>query len=144
MSVVNVSVEDFRAAFPEFSDETKYPTQYITRFLTQAQLYISNQNYRIKPEVRILAIEYMTGHLITLAAQDGAGNANAGADTAGSTIIGSTVDNVSVSLQAPMAKNAFEQWVQTTPYGKQYWALMVANNPVGVYWCGTRRAFGIR
>ena len=144
MSEVTVTVAELRAAFPEWADTTKYPNSYLQRFLTQATMYISTKNYRIRPDVRVLAIEYMTGHLITLSALDGKGNANSNADTAGSVITSASVDSVSVSMVAPIAKDAFEQWIQSTPYGKAYWALLSANNPTGIFYVGTPRLHGIR
>lgn len=128
----------------EFASATAYPDAYMQRFLTQATMYISTKNFRIRPEVRVLAIEYMAGHLLTLAAVDAAGNANPNADTAGSVVNSASVDNVSVSLQAVIAKDAFEQWIQSTPYGKAYWALLTANNPTGIFYVGNPRLDGIR
>lgn len=144
MSEVTVTVAEWRSAFPEFSSTTAYPDAYMQRFLTNATMYISTKNFRLRPEVRVLAIEYMASHLLTLAATNGAGNANSNADTAGSVITSASVDSVSVSLQAVIANNAFEQWIQSTPYGKAYWALLTANNPTGVFYVGNPRVQGIR
>lgn len=144
MSSVIVTVDDFREAFPNFSDTEQYPDAYLERFLTQAQSYISTYNFRIRPEVRLLAIQYMAGHLMTLWGTQGQNNGGLGDNTAGSVITSAHIDSVSVSMQAPIASNAFAQWIQTTPYGKAFWALLTANNPIGVYWAGTPRAFGIR
>lgn len=140
MSSVEITVVDLKEAFPEWAS---YPDGYCQRFLTQATAYISTTNFKIRPEVRVLAIQYMAGHLITLASMDADGNSKHDG-TAGSNIVSSSVDNVSISLQAPIAKDAFEQWIQSTPYGKAYWALLTANNPLGVYFVGNPRAFGIR
>lgn len=144
MSQIVVTVADYRQAFPEFSDEEQYSDVYLERFLTQAQSYISTYNFRIRPEVRLLAIQYMAGHLMTLWGAQSQNNGGLGDNTAGSVITSAHIDSVSVSMQAPIANNAFAQWIQTTPYGKAYWALLTANNPVGVYWCGNPRVFGIR
>lgn len=144
MSQVVVTVADYRQAFPEFSDEEQYTDAYLERFLTQAQSYISTYNFRIRPEVRLLAIQYMAGHLITLFGTQGQNNGGLGDNTAGSIITSAHIDSVSVSMQAPIASNAFAQWIQTTPYGKAFWALMTANNPVGVFWCGNPRPWGIK
>ena len=144
MSEVTVTVAEWRQAMPEFSSATVYPDAYMQRFLTQATMYISKKNFRIRPEVRVLAIEYMASHLLTLAAVDAAGNANSNAETAGSIVTSASVDNVSISTLAPIAKDAFEQWIQSTPYGKAYWALLTANNPTGVFYVGTPRLHGIR
>lgn len=141
MAEIELKTKDLREAFPEFADECKYPDGYINRFLTQATAYISNYNCKLRPQVRLLAIQYMTCHLITLASVDASGNAT-GAD--GNIVTSSHVGNVSVSIQPPIARDAFEQWIQSTPYGKAYWALLTANNPTGIFYVGTPRVFGIR
>lgn len=144
MSTVTVNIQDFREAFPEFSDTTRYPDKFLERFLAEATSFISVRNFRIRPDVRVLAIEYMMGHLITLAATDGAGNPNANASDAGTIVTSAHIDSVSVSMMAPIASDAFAQWIQTTAYGRKYWALLTVNNPTGVFWLGSPRAFGIR
>lgn len=141
MAQITVSVQDLRGAFPEFGNETQYPDAYIERFITQATMYISTDNRVLRPDVRKLAIEYMACHLMSLTAQDAAGNAT-GND--GNIVTSSHIGSVSVSIQAPIARNAFEQWIQSTPYGKAYWALLTANNPTGVFWIGTPRLRGVR
>lgn len=141
MLQIDVNVKSLREAFPEFADECVYPDGYIKRFLTQATMYISRDNRVLRAEVRELGILYMACHLMSLSAVDGKGNTT-GND--GNIITSSHIGSVSVSIQAPIARDSFEQWIQSTPYGKAYWALLKANNPTGVFWVGTPRAFGIR
>ena len=140
---VNVTVAEFRLALPEFASVTKYPEAYIQRFITQSTMFITNQSGIIRDDVRILAIEYMTAHLITLAAVDGAGNATDQTNSGG-VLTSASIDSVSVAFQAVIAKDAFEQWIQSTPYGKLYWALLSANMPGGIFWVGSPKVFGIR
>lgn len=144
MAEITVTVADMRAAFPEFGSETQYPDAFLQRFLTEATCFISTRNYRLRPQVRILAIEYMAAHLMTLSAVNGDGTPNASFSDAGGAVTSAHIDGVSVSMQAPIASDAFAQWIQTTPYGKALWALLTANNPVGVFWCGNPKAWGIR
>lgn len=141
---VNVTAQIFKAAFPEFSCSVKYPDAYVERFLTQSTMFISTDSGVIKDDVRILAIEYLTAHLITLAAIDGQGNANSDSGNSGGVLTSASIDSVSVAFQAVIAKDAFEQWIQSTPYGKLYWALLSANMPAGIYWAGSPRIWGIR
>ena len=140
MSEVVITVDKFRKAFPEFTVE-KYPDEFIERFIVMATSFISTRNFRIRPEVRLLAIEYMMAHLISLSAVGGDGSTT-GSD--GNIIVSSSIGSVSVGIQAPIARNAFEQWIQSTGYGKQYWALMKMNNPTGIFWVGNPSAFGVR
>lgn len=140
---VNVTVAEFRLALPEFASATKYPDVYIQRFITQSTMFITTDSGIIKDDVRRLAIEYMTAHLITLAAVDGAGNAT-DQTNGGGVLTSASIDSVSVAFQAVIAKDAFEQWIQSTPYGKLYWALLSANMPGGIFWVGNFRTWGIR
>lgn len=144
MSVVKITVEEFRAAFPELADTTTYPDAVLQRWLTMAEAYISTRNYRVKPAVRVLMIELMAMHLMTLFASMGGSGAIGGESTAGGTITSATVGSVSVSLQAPIATDAYAQWIQSTPYGKALWALMSAQNPTGIFWVGKPCSWGIR
>lgn len=141
MSQVELNVKDLRDAFPEFSDEAKYPEKYLERFLTQASMYISRHSGVIRDDVRLLAIQYMACHLMSLSAMAGDGTLT-GND--GNIVTSSHIGSVSVSIQPPVARNAYEQWIQSTPYGKALWALLQANHPTGFFWVGTPRAFGIR
>lgn len=143
MSEVIVSVSDFRSAFAEF-DVTTYPDTLVQRFITMAEAYCSTTNYRIKPSTRILLIELMTAHLITLAEIDPTTHTVKSMGQSAGFDISATVGSVSVSKQSPIAKNAFEQWIQSTGYGQQYWALLVANVPTPIHWIGNFRAFGIK
>lgn len=143
MSVV-VTEAYFRAAFPEFSSKTTYTDALVNRFILMAEAYCSPRNYRIKPEVRVLLIELMTAHLITLNNIDPTTHESTGSADVSGFEVSATVGGVSVSLQAPVAKNAFEQWINSTGYGQQYWALLMANTPTPVHYIGTPRAFGIK
>ena len=141
MSEVVITVSDFKAAFPEFGTLTDAVAQ---RFLTQAQAYISTHNFRIRPQVRVLAIQLMAGQLSTLAKIDPTTGVPAGGSESAGFEVSASVGGVSVSLAAPVSRSAFESWMNSTGYGQQYLALMTANNPTGVHYIGTPRAFGIR
>lgn len=144
MSEVTITVSDFRGAFPEFSNTTNYPDALLTRFLTMAQSYCSPVNFRIKPATRVLLIQLMAAHLITLNNISPTTHESTGSGEITGFETSASVGGVSVSLQAPIAREAFEQWIQSTGYGQQYWALLSANSPTGVHYVGTPRAFGIR
>lgn len=143
MSEVVITLTAFREAFPEFPAET-YPDALCNRFLIMAQAYCSTKNFRVKPATRILLIQLMTAHLITLSKIDPTTHEVSGRGDITGFETSASVGGVSVSLQAPISKDAFEQWIQSTGYGQQYWALLCANSPTGVHYIGTPRAFGIR
>lgn len=143
MSAVEVNVNDFRCQFPEFSLEN-YPNAVVCRYITMATGYCSTTNFRIRPKVRELLIYLMAAHLITLAGLDPNTHLATSAGEASGFETSATIDGVSVSKQAPTARNAFEQWINTTGYGQQYWALLVANTPTPIHYVGVPDVFGIR
>lgn len=143
MSSVEVTVAMLKEAFPEFNVEA-YSDAVLNRYILMAEAYCSTRNWRIRPAVRILLIELMAAHLITLAGLDPVTGIVKGSASATGFETSASVGGVSVSLQAPIARNAFEQWINSTGYGQQYWALLVANVPTPVHYIGTPRAFGIR
>lgn len=144
MSEVVITLSDFRTAFPEFNNTTTYPDALCNRFLTQAQSYCSTTNFRIKPATRILLIQLMTAHLITLAQIDPTTHQVSSMGDITGFETSANVGGVSVTLQAPIARDGFEQWINSTGYGQQYWAILVANTPTGVHYVGTPRFMGIR
>lgn len=140
---VNVNIDGFRDSFKEFCDPVKYKDCLITRFLTQSQAYISTQSFLIKDEVRELLIYLMTAHLITLSEIDpNTGIVSSMGGIAGAEI-SATVGGVSVSRQAQISKNSFEQWLQSTGYGQQYLAILEAHSQP-VYFVGRPNAWGIK
>lgn len=143
MSSVDVCIDKFRCDFPEFQMAT-YPDAVICRYLRMAQGYCSATNFRIRPTVREMLIELMAAHLITLAGvEPGTFMAKTNGEAKGFETSAS-VDGVSVSRQAPIARNAFEQWINSTGYGQEYWALLVANVPTPIHYVGNPESFGIR
>lgn len=142
MSQVQVSYDDFITRFPEFANAANYPQKLIESYIDEAEQYISTINFRIAPSKRILAIEYMTAHLIALSNISETGTVQG--QQSGNITTSASVDGVSRSILAPIADNSFAQWIQSTPYGKKYWALMTANNATPIFFPGTKRAFGIR
>lgn len=143
MSSVEITVEGFRCALPEFI-LANYPDEVVCRYLCQAEAYCSATNFRIRPKVRMLLIYLMTAHLMTLAGISPTSQLATSAGEIAGFETSATIDGVSVSKQAPIARNAFEQWINSTGYGQQYWALLVANTPTPIHYVGNPETFGIR
>lgn len=142
MAVV-VSVQDFRNAFKEFCNPVQYKDCLLLRFLTQAQAYISRQSFVISDDIRLLLIQLMAAHLITLAEIDPrTGIVKSMTDAAGHEV-SATIDGVSVTREASIAKDGYEQWLQSTGYGQQYLGILQAHS-IGVFFCGNPRAWGIK
>ena len=143
MSEVVVTIQQFRTDFTEFGDTQKYTDGFLTRMLRTAKAYVGTVNFRIEPDIRVLLIELMMGHLITLYTADPTGIANSLATSAAEETSAS-VGSVSVTRQTHIANDNFEQWIQATGYGQQYWGILSAQNPTGVFYYGNPRVFGIR
>ena len=142
MAVV-VSVEDFRNAFKEFCNPVQYKDCLLTRFLTQAQAYISRKSFVISDDIRLLLIQLMAAHLITLAEIDPTtGIVKSMGQSAGHELSAS-VDGVSVTREATLSRNGEEQWLQSTGYGQQYLAILQAHS-IGIYFVGKPMAWGIK
>lgn len=141
---INITVADFRQAFPEFSDTTKYPDQFLQRFLTLAQVYISNVSHkRLKDDVRKLAIQYMAAHLMWFYETDGNGNIISIKDEGAGLQTSSHIGDVSVSMQVPQTNSEWEEWLNHSPYGRMLLALLGLHTS-SIFYVGTPRAFGIR
>lgn len=134
----------FREAFPEFEDTNIYPDALLQRYITTAGLYVSKYKYWLKEDVQLLALEYMTAHLITLFNPSQGDQTSVGGTTAGGNVLSASVGQVSVSMQAPIASDAYAQWIQSTAYGKALWALLAAHIPAGMWFPGNPRPWGIR
>ena len=143
MSQVVFTISQFRTDFDEFANTQKYTDAFLNRMLRTATAFISTQNFRIEPDTRVLLIELMMGHLITLYTADPTGVANSLAGSAAEEVSAS-VGGVSVTRQTHIANDNFEQWIQATGYGQQFWAILTAQNPTGVFYYGNPRVFGIR
>lgn len=142
MAVV-VSVQDFRDAFKEFCNPVKYKDCLLVRFLTQAQAYISTKSFVISDDIRLLLIQLMAAHLITLAEIDPVtGVVSSMAESAGHEL-SATIDGVSVSREATLSRSGEEQWLQSTGYGQQYLAILQSHS-LGFYFVGRPNPWGIK
>jgi len=140
---VEVTVDGFRSSFKEFCNPVKYTDCLLTRFLTQAQAYISTQSFYISDSIRLLLIQLMAAHLITLSEIDPQTGIVSSMGTVAGAEVSATVGGVSVTKQSQISKNALEQWLQSTGYGQQYLAILQAHN-IGFYFRGNPAPWGIK
>lgn len=134
---IQVSVEDFRGAFPEFSDASKYPDSLIENFIGQAECYISpKKRASIGDDCLKLAILLMAAHLLVLSQGDASGSGGASSAGAGQ-VSSATIGNVSVGYVAPPNKNQTQWWLNLTPYGQRLYQLMISRIPAGAFYFGT-------
>lgn len=130
VDVIQITVSEFRQAFkPAFSDTSKYSDELISAFIERAGFYVSTQNCgSLRDGARAYAIELMTAHLITLNDKILSGDTGAS-----SRITSTSIDKISVSLEAPQTKDEWSYWLSLTPYGMALLALLKAKSPLGVY-----------
>ena len=125
---VTVTYSEFVEAFPEFADTLLYPQVTVTAYLERAQYYISNRNYgRLKDASRKYAIYLMTAHLLTI--RDLLKDARSNGGQMGFTTH-ATIDNVSVTMEAPSSSNAFNEWLGLSGYGRELRALLAVKGSV--------------
>lgn len=131
MTVITLTVDSFRSDFLEFEDESKYDDDLIASLINRSYSYISRNVYgRLSEADRTLALELMTAHLLTI-------NDKITSNAATGQIASTSIDAISVSLVAPVNKNAWQYWLNSTPYGQQLLALLTAHAPAGLYFGGS-------
>lgn len=121
------NVTAFKAQFPEFAATD--PTA-LQGYWDMGTAYLNpNDGWLMSGATLLLALNLMTAHMARIFTMIGAGQ-DAGVTTSASE------GSVSVSLQPPPAKTAFQQWLSSTPYGLQLRALLNAKSAGGFYVAG--------
>lgn len=131
MSVITFNVAEFRAAFPAFSDETKFPDATLQGYFDSACLFIDPNTsacwyFGLKEAAKKRALYLMTAHLAQLS------TIIAGGQTPGQ-VQGSTIDKVSVTLTPPPQQNQWQWWLGLTAYGQQLLAILQVKAAGGFY-----------
>lgn len=130
MATISFDIAAFRAAFPEFSNETTYPDVTLQMYFDMATCYISDLDAGcLTGSCRTLALNLMTAHLTRIGTQAQAGG-NSGFVTS------SSIDKISVSVNPPPNANQYSWWLSNTPYGQQLQALLSSNIVGGLYVSG--------
>lgn len=143
-----VDVDKFKAWFAEFADDAKWPRGMVESAAKRARFYVPiwTQCDYLDGEDREYARGLLTAHiLITIkqnaAAMDqaalaiGSGGVAGGSMTAlpGTGIVTSaTIGSVSYNKTLPQSKDAYEFWLNQTPYGIELQAFLMNNIAVGV------------
>ena len=128
---ITITVDSFRCDFIEFFNEDKYSDNDIDVFIKRANHYISNKVYGIMNKAdRTFALELMVAHLLTI-------NDKIKTNAATGVVASASIDAISVSLVAPVNKNALQYWLNSTAYGQQLLALLQGKAPAGLYFGGS-------
>jgi len=127
MTDITFDIAVFRASFPAYSNVAAYPDMTIQGYWDAAICYINPNNYGyLNGASRARALNLMTAHLLYLA------DVIKGGQQVGFTTQ-ATIDKISVAMQAPPAANAWQYWLNTSPYGMQLLALLQAKGVGGLY-----------
>lgn len=128
--IITFDVEEFRAAYPAFANETTFPDATLQQWWDTATCYISDENYGcLRDACRRLAINLMTAHLTALSVLIAAGST-------GTITQSATIDKITVTNTPPPVtdnNNQFNWWLSTTPYGAQLLALLQVQSVGGFY-----------
>lgn len=127
MAVHNVlDITAFRAAFPAFADATKFSDAMLNAYYANAGCYIDmNDNCSgLNGACLDFALQLMLAHLLYSFTLISAGQTSV-------IVQGATIDKVTVSLTPPPAKNMWQWWLATSPYGLQLQALLQAKSVGG-------------
>ena len=138
MASVVLSISDFRAAYPAFSDVVKYPDATITGAFNKAQIFVKNETNCALDEDRLETILYlMTAHLLQT-------QTNAvGGSTAG-VIASASMGGVSVSIASPKNADEFQYFLNQSPYGQELLALFSILAMGGFYFGGNGETLAFR
>lgn len=146
-----VDVEKFKAWFPEFADDDKWPRALVEGSAKRARFYIPiwSQCDYLDGEDREYARGLLTAHIMITAKQNqaamnqpglGTGVPGAGGIAGGSMttlpgtgiVTSATIGSVSYSKTLPQSKDAYEFWLNQTPYGIELQGFLANHIAVGV------------
>lgn len=120
MSVITLDITAFRALFAAYRNPTNYTDTTLNAQWTLATAYV-NPAARCwrwgSTQQRTMALYLMLAHLLALGTVIAAGQQPG-------VVTGATIDKITVTLQPPPEGSQFSYWLNQTPYGQQYLALV--------------------
>ena len=130
MATIQFDIDLFHTQFPTFQDNpTANPL--IESAWNLSILYISNiESCTLKGDTLAFAINALTAHMLQLQT-----NVNRTVNTKSTVgnITSTTIDKISVALEAPPpASSGFEWWLRQTPYGQQLFYLLKIKSTGGI------------
>jgi hypothetical protein len=131
---------NFRTQFPAFSNSVTFPETTLSATWTTGTAYISpnaNPGWVNNPAQLQRALDLLCAHLTQLGVQIANG-------TPMGVMSAATEGSVSITLQPPPVKSAFQYWLSTTPYGNELRMLLDIVGGVGFYVGGSCEREGFR
>lgn len=142
-----ITAAELRAAFPAFSDTTKYPDAMLNNCIVFAGSFISDKykvfNDSLDLNARTLALELMACHIAFLltSAQESASAGGEGAASVSGTVVSARIADVSVSTTVPDDNGKLSWYLNQTPYGQQLNALLAIHVSPIYYGGSNQRVF---
>lgn len=125
----------FRARFPAFSNEARYPNDYVRSAWDTAALILGDEdNCRLSGDKKQHTLNLMTAHLLETSGS--IGQVKAGGSQALGAMTSSTVDKITVQRVAPPVRSAWGYWLTSSPYGVQLFAILRLSVAGGFYATG--------
>ncbi len=133
---IDLNIQTFRATFPLYADETKYPDALLNAQYKIGKCYVADNDCTMAENCREYALQAMLAHLLYIRDQVNSGN-NVGVITSASE------GEVSVSLATPVVDDEWHYWFNSSPFGRELIALLEVQSVGGFYVGGSpeRRAF---
>lgn len=139
-----LDITAFRALFPMFMSESKYPDVVLNGMYGFAGSYISQADSvtgGLSGASLDLALQLITAHLCVIWRRMNKGEVSR-------PLLNASVDKVSAAVQPPPTRSGWEYWLASTDFGVQLWALLTVKAAGG--WsvggsperCGFRRVGG--
>lgn len=125
------TVSDFRTAFPQFSDTTRYPDAQIQFRLNLADVLLSEKI--TGKDLFPYFVELFVAHYMVLWAADSRAMATGGSGGASGGVASSkSVDKVSVSYDTGATLNPDAGFWNYTRYGAEFWQLIMMFGAGGI------------
>lgn len=139
-----VDIEWFRSTFYAFENPEYYPDKLIVSSVKRARMFVPvwSQCDYLDGYDRKYARGLLVAHIVTLTKADMAAeelkNASGGLGSGANNGIktSASVGSVSVSYTIPQSKDAWEFWLNKTPYGLEYQAFLANHVGCGIYAMG--------
>jgi len=144
-NIIEFDVVIFRAQFFNQFPDPPFTDAVIETYWNQAVCYVSNidTQFFLNTACRTFALNLMTAHLLTLQVANNPDGASATIGQGGF-VSSSSIDKISVSVQAFDTKSEFVWWLNQTAYGQQLAALLAKSSVGGVYYGGNNELGSFR
>lgn len=139
MSLIQFNYATFAQGYPQFSDMLAFPQATLQLYWNTATNFLSNNTASCGMTIpqRTTSLNLLTAHIAALSTIAAKGENTGLLQSAG-------IDKVNVSLTPPPEVNQWQWWLNQTPYGQQYLALMQVMAVGGFFVGGYPTTFTLR